>query len=268
MRYLRFVLPILIALLPSVVKVPIYRWFFRYRIGKKVRIGFTPFIGVKRCRIGDHTRIGSLNCFYRIQDLDIGERTQIGFLNLFRGGRRIRIGDYCTILRQNVFNAILEADTVTPVDSLLDLGTGVFIASAHWLDFTDGIVIGEHTVVGGRNSTFWTHNRQRSRSIRVGCHCYLGSGLQAAPGLELPSFCIVCLGSVLTGRFEEPRSLIGGNPGRVLRPLQSDDLFFVVRKTRNDIPDEVVAASLPPDLINRVRQPLNGNPVPDEKLVV
>jgi len=248
MQFLRLVFALGLAAMPSFIKNPFYRWFYGYRIGKGVRIGWTVFLGVRRCTIGDHARIGSFNLFYQIADLEIGPHVQIGFLNLFRGGEQVIVGAYATILRLNVFNAILEADFVEPVEPRLELGTGVFVATGHWFDFSNGIRVGDHSIVGGRNSSFWTHNRQRGKPITIGCHTYLGSEVRAAPGVVVPSFCIVAIGSVLIGEVKEPRTLIASNPAHVLRELTEDDLLLVVRKTRKDIPDDVARALLPEDL--------------------
>lgn len=245
----------MLALLPSWLKIPLYRWLFGYEIGRGVHIGLSPLVGVGRCRIGDDTRIGHLNLFYHVGRLEIGAHVQIGFLNVFRGGDRLTLGDYVTILRRNVFNSILEPDMLQPVEPVLDFGPGVFVASGHWLDFTDRITVGAHTIIGGRNSSFWTHNRQLGHGIRLGCHCYLGSEVRAAPGVEVPSFCIVALGSVLMGRVGAERSLLGGNPAAVLRPLQPRDLILIARKNRIDIPDVVVQADLPEDLVHLVNPP-------------
>ncbi|HJT78387.1 MAG TPA: hypothetical protein VJ739_14385 [Gemmataceae bacterium] len=243
-RYVRTAGCVLLALLPSVLKVPLYRLLFGYRIGRGVRIGFSPFIGVRRCRIGDHVRIGHFNVFLRVEQLEIGCHARVGFLNLVRGGRRVCLGDYVTVLRQNVFNSIVEPDMVNPVDPVLDLGPGAVVTSGHWLDFTDRITVGAHSIIGGRNSSFWTHNRQVGRPIQVGYHCYLGSEVRVAPGVEVPPLCIVALGSVLMGRTDQPRVLLGGNPAKILRALQERDLVLLTRKTRKDIPDEVASALL------------------------
>jgi acetyltransferase-like isoleucine patch superfamily enzyme len=253
---LKALFAVALALLPSCLKVPLYRWLFGYRIGRGVRIGLSPFIGVRRCTIGDRARIGSCNAFVRVEELNIGAHTRIGFLNLFRGGRRVDVGPYATILRQNVFNAIVDGDFLGPVDSTLELGAGVAVSSGHWLDFSDRIVVGAHSIIGGRNSSFWTHNRQRARAIIIGAHCYLGSEIRAAPGVEVPPLCIVALGSVLVGQLEPARSLIGGNPAAVLRPLKDRDLYLVCRKTRADVPDDLVRADLPNDLWQLTAGPL------------
>jgi acetyltransferase-like isoleucine patch superfamily enzyme len=249
-----------ISLLPSFVKIPLYRLLYGYQIGKGVRIGISPFIGVRQCRIGDNTRIGNFNVFFHIVSLEIGAHSQIGFFNIFRGGRQVCIGPYATILRLNTFNAIIDADFLEPVEATLDLGAGVVITSGHWLDFSERITVGSHTIIGGRNSSFWTHNRQRSRAIQIGHHCYLGSEIRLAPGVEIAPLCIVALGSVLVGQYRSPQSLVGGNPAIVLRPLGEHDLYLVCRKTRKDIPDDVVQADLPKELWDVVARPLSDDP--------
>lgn len=234
-----------LSMLPSLLKVPIYRLLFRYRIGRGVKLGFgSVFVGVKRCRIGARTRIGYFNMFLGVGELEIGEHVRIGHLNLLRGGERIAIGDYATILRKNVLNAIREPLAVNELASQLELGAGSVVTTGHWLDFTDRIVVGEHTIIGGRSSSFWTHNRQRTRQIVISPHCYIGSESRFAPGVELAAQSIVALGSVLLGRFDQPRTLLGGNPACVIRELSDRDLFLVTEKTRPDIPDQVVAASV------------------------
>jgi acetyltransferase-like isoleucine patch superfamily enzyme len=166
---------------------------------------------------------------------------------MFRGGR-IRLGAYASIFRMNFFNAIPEPDAENVTNAVLDVGPGAVITSGHRLDFTDRIMIGASTVIGGRGSAFWTHSRQRTRPITVGNHCYLGSGVQVAPGVEVADFCIVSLGAVLIGQLLEPRTLIVGNPGRLERKLRRDELPLVARKTRDDLPDELAEASLPEDM--------------------
>lgn len=245
---LRIAFSLLIALLPSRLKIPIYRIWYHYRIGKNVHIGFSPFVGVNTCELGDGVRIGHLNLFYQVEQLEVGEQTRVGFLNLIRGGRRVKFGRYVTILRQNTFNSILERDFVEPADAVLLLDDGVFIAAGHWLDFSHRIHIGAHSILGGRNSSLWTHNRQRARAIEIGAHTYLGSEIRIAPGAKIPAFSIVSLGSVLIGEVETPRVLLGGNPASVIRPLNPQDLALVLARTRSDIPPELAFADVPADI--------------------
>lgn len=246
---LSFVFAFLLALLPSQLKIVIYRRLFHYKIGNNVRIGVSPFVGVKICEIGDNVEIGHLNLFTQIERLVLGAHTRIGFLNLVRGGNSVRCGRYVTVLRQNTFNSILDRDFVEPADAVLELGDGVFVAAGHWLDFSDRISIGAHTIIGGRNSSIWTHNRQRAKPITIGEHCYLGSEVRVAPGATLPPFSLVALGAVLTGEVQSPCMLIGGNPAGVVRPLNQHDSFLILHKTRNDIPDDLAFANVPPEVL-------------------
>lgn len=256
----RFSVAVFIALLPSFLKVPLYRWLYGYQIGTGVRIGLSPFVGVGRCTIGDQVRIGHGNLFYQIEDLGIGAHTQIGFLNLFRGGRRIELGAYVTILRQNVFNAILEPDCEEPPEQVLELGTGCVVTTSHWLDFTERIRLGDHVIVGGRNSSLWTHNRHRGRPIAIGHHCYLGSEIRVAPGVEVAPLCIVSLGSVLTGQHMEPCGVIAGNPAVFVRKLKEREYVLVARPTRKDIPAEMAHALLPAEIRDALQRPNTGGP--------
>ncbi len=235
----RLIAGALVSLLPSFLKLLIYRHLYRYSIGRHVRIGFgTVIAGVSDCRIDPGVRIGMGNAFVDIAVLEIGQQTRIGHLNVIRGGQRVTLGEYVTILRGNVFNSGLLNDFVTPREPVLDLGRGTFVATGHWIDFTDRVTFGEQCIVGGRASSLWTHNRQRTRGISFGNQCYLGSDVRVAPGVEVASQCIVSLGAVLTGRFRVPQSMIAGNPAVVVRELNEQDLYHVTRKTRDDMPDD------------------------------
>jgi len=235
---LALVIGAVVSLLPSFLKIAVYRHLYGYTIGRGVRIGWgTVFAGVRECRIDEGVRIGFCNVFVDVESFEIGQQTRIGHFNVFRGGQRVTLGDYVTILRGNVFNSGLLNDFITPREPVLELGRGTFVATGHWIDFTDRVTFGEQCIIGGRASSLWTHNRQRTRAVTFGDQCYLGSDVRVAPGVEVASQCIVSLGAVLMGRFSEPRSLIMGNPATVSRALNEQDLYHVTRKTRDDIPE-------------------------------
>ena len=227
-----------VGLLPSAAARVCYRWFFGYKIGKRVRIGFS-IIDAVECSIDDDVSIGHLNIFTRIGKLSIGDHTRIGVLNIFRGGDEIRIGRYCDVLRLNEINSIPEPDVVNETDPRFFLGDGSMIGASHKIDFTDRVVFGKRVILGGRNSSLWTHNRQMTKPIEVGDYSYLGSEIRMAPGTAIPKKCIVGMGSVVTRAFENENQLIGGVPAGELRELNEDGNFLTERKTRNDLPDEI-----------------------------
>ncbi|HEX8920264.1 MAG TPA: hypothetical protein VF766_02230, partial [Pyrinomonadaceae bacterium] len=163
-----------VAVLPSFLKRVCYRLFFGYRIGKRVRIGLS-ILHAEKCEIADDVRIGHGNLIVGVGDLRIGDHVRIGHLNVIRGGDEVRLGRYAEIIRMNEINSIPDPDVVAPVDPRFLLGRGSIITTGHKIDFTDLVEIGDRTILGGRNSSLWTHNRQRTRPIRIGSLCYIGS---------------------------------------------------------------------------------------------
>jgi acetyltransferase-like isoleucine patch superfamily enzyme len=148
------------------------------------------------------------------------------------------LGDYSSVMRFNVLNAIPDHDCTTDPSSVLQIGSGAVVTSGHRIDFTDRVTLGRNVIVAGRGSSFWTHNRQETAPIEIGDYCYLGSEVRLAPGARLPHECILGMGAVLTADIEVSRSLVAGVPAKVVRPLGEKDLARIRRKTRNDIPDE------------------------------
>lgn len=228
----------LIAVLPGFLKRPLYRWLFGYRIGKNVRLGFSV-IDAGECEIADNVRIGHLNLVINVRKLKIGDHAHIGHLNVIRGGDEVEIGRYAEILRLNEINSIPDPDIVNVADPRFFLGDGAIVTTGHKIDFTDHVEIGRRTILGGRNSSLWTHNRQRTQPIVIGELTYVGSEIRVAPGGVIPSRCIVGIGSVITGRLEGEYLLIAGVPAKPLKELSQEDRFLVEHKTRPDLPDDI-----------------------------
>ena len=137
------------------------------------------------------------------------------------------------------FNSIPNPDVVNPTDPRFLLGDGSVITTGHKIDFTDRVEIGRRTILGGRNSSLWTHNRQRTQPIEIGSFAYIGSEIRVAPGGSVPSNCIVGIGSVITSELTNEGYLIAGVPAKALKELDDNDKFLIQRKTRLDLPDDV-----------------------------
>ena len=227
----------LVALLPSFLKRPSYRLLFGYQIGKRVRIGLS-IIDAWECDIADDVQIGHLNVLVGIKKLYIGDHVRIGYLNIIRGGEEVRLGRYSEIMRMNEINSIPDPDVVNETDPRFLLGEGSIITAGHKIDFTDRVNIGRRTILGGRNSSLWTHNRQRTRPIEIGSLTYIGSEIRVAPGGSVSSKCIVGIGSVITSRLAEEGRLIVGVPAKAVKELDEEDKFLIERKTRADLPED------------------------------
>ncbi len=238
MRKLRFVLLAAVGILPSILARPCFRVFFGYKIGKRVRIGFS-IIDADECEIADDVSIGHFNVFTRIRKLSIGDHTRIGVLNIFRGGDEIRIGRYCEILRLNEINSIPEPEVFNKMDPRFLFGDGSMMGASHKVDFTDRVEFGKRVILGGRNSSVWTHNRQKTLPVSIGDNSYIGSEIRIAPGGSIPSHCIVGIGSVITEHFANEYKLIAGVPAKEIKDLDSESRFFIEKKTRTDLPDDI-----------------------------
>lgn len=228
----------LVAFLPSFVMRPFYRLFFGYRIGKRVRIGLS-IIDAHNCQIDDDVRIGHFNVIMQVEKLTIGDHVKIGHLNVIRGGDEVSLGRYAELIRLNEINSIPDPIVVNETDPRFLLGDGSIITASHKIDFTDRVEIGRRTILGGRNSSLWTHNRQRTKPIVIGSHSYIGSEIRMAPGATVPSRCIVGIGAVITGEMSSEGHLIAGVPAKAIKPLTTDDQFLIEQKTRPDLPDNI-----------------------------
>jgi acetyltransferase-like isoleucine patch superfamily enzyme len=226
-----------LAILPNVLKKPLYRLLFGYHFGPGVRLGFS-YLDADEVSLGEGTRIGHLNAVIRVGRFQTGRHAEIGTLNIIRGGESVVLGDYSSIMRLNVLNAIPEHDCTTEPRSVLEVGNGTVITSGHRVDFTDHVTLGRNVIIAGRSSSLWTHNRQETAPIEIGNYCYLGSEVRLAPGASLPDECILGMGAVLTGDIATPRSLVAGVPAKVVRTLDEKDLARIRRKTRADMPDD------------------------------
>ena len=234
----RLLILALFAPLPSFMKRSLYRWVFRYKIGKGVRIGLS-IIDAGECTIEDNVSIGHFNVVTRVEKLTIQDHARIGHLNIIRGGSEVSLGRYSEIIRLNEINSIPDPDVVNEIDPRFLLGNGSIVTTGHKIDFTDRVEIGRRVILGGRNSSLWTHNRQRTRPITIGDKAYIGSEIRMAPGSAIPARSIVGIGSVITASLAEEGKLIAGVPAKPIKDLSSEDQFLIERKTRPDLPDDV-----------------------------
>jgi acetyltransferase-like isoleucine patch superfamily enzyme len=234
----RLGLLLLVALLPSFLKRGCYRHLFGYRVGRGVRVGLSV-IDAAECELADGVRVGHFNLFLGVGRLSLGEHARVGHLNVVRGGEEVRIGRYAEIIRMNEINSIPDPVVVNPTEPRFILGDGAVVTTGHKIDFTDRVEIGRRSIIGGRNSSFWTHNRQRTRPITVGELTYVGSEIRVAPGGVIPSRCVVGMGSVITKELEGEYALIAGVPAKAVKPLSEEDRFLIEYKTRPDLPDDL-----------------------------
>lgn len=209
-----------IVVLPSAIKIPIYRRGFGYKIGGDVKLGWC-WIDVGSLRIGDHVRIGNLT--------------------RLKGIPEVVIEDYCSIGLGNTFTSTLEFTSPEGRAArrnrpYLHLGKHSQITLLHYFDVQDSITVGAFTVIAGKGSTFFTHYldvvkcQQATKPVSIGAYCMLGSNVSFVPGASTADCSVVGMGAVVTKSFSEPHVLIAGNPARIVKTLPADAAYFK-RKT-------------------------------------
>jgi len=83
--------------------------------------------------------------------------------------------------------------------------------------FPEGVHIGAETYVAFE-AAILTHDLTRGLHLhtRIGRRCFIGARSIILPGIEIGDECVIGAGSVVTKSLP-PRSLVAGNPARILR---------------------------------------------------
>jgi acetyltransferase-like isoleucine patch superfamily enzyme len=197
---------ILCALLPSKVKLLLYRRLLGWSIGKNVKIGFS-YIDAKNVVIADRVHIGHGNIIRNLNAFQIGSDTYIANFNSF-------------------FGAIYDGWAAT-----LTIGQSVNFMSHHFLDVGGIITIGDCTVIGGRDTQIWSHGLTYDSNgnpalnpldVTIGAHVYIGAR-STLVGCAVPDRTVVGAGSVVTNQFvaESSPYLIAGNPAIIKKRYQN-----------------------------------------------
>lgn len=158
------------------------------KIGPRTRIARKVWITGSVCTIGEDVIIGG-GCVLSVETLVIGDRTRLLNHIQIQGQGRFVIGSDSRII------------------------------SNHYFDCWNEVQIGNRSWIAGRGSQFWTHgapSHVKDRTIVIGDDVYVGSGCLFGPGSGLGNGCLAAMGCVVSKRFDEPDTVVGGNPARVL----------------------------------------------------
>ncbi|MCA1605447.1 MAG: hypothetical protein LC775_08260 [Acidobacteria bacterium] len=180
-----------------------------WRIATTARVGPSLFIRVRMVSADRDARIGPLNVFRDLQDLDLGANSVIGQWN------------WCS-----ASPALVAAGG----KGSIELGRESAITSRHYIDASGGVVIGSFTTVAGVRSTFITHgidwraNVQRCQSISVGDYCIVGSNNCLVPGAMVERGSVTGMGTTVGGP-QAGGSLIISERGRPVKANLSGRFF-------------------------------------------
>ncbi len=215
---IRTILLAVAALAPWFLRRRILAWQCAASFGPDAYVG-RSFIDTQRLVLGRGARIGSLNCFRRVCEINLEDNAGIGNLNWFSGASHMTgvdaMGNYTS-------------------GSLL-MGEGAALTNRHYVDMHGNIEIGRMALVAGVRSTLLTHsidftaNRQTVEGIKIGAGTFVATNAVLLPGTRIPGNCIVAAGGVVTGPLPEEGFLYGGVPAKKIKPVPADLPFFIRR---------------------------------------
>ncbi|MDO3695130.1 hypothetical protein QVZ41_09770 [Wenyingzhuangia sp. chi5] len=177
--------------LPSnYLRILFYKIFFKYKIGRSVKIG-KSIINAKKVIIGDNVLIRDNN-HISCNVLKIEKNVSIHSGNRIMGTADFSIGENSRIINN------------------------------HFIDLYNNVVIGKNSWLAGKNSQIWTHGSVSTKlgknlDVVVGDNVYIGSNVSIAPGVKIVDVNLVGLGTVVTQSFMKPKTIIIGNPSKVVK---------------------------------------------------
>ena len=181
--------------------------------------------------IDQNSKIKSFNLFNKIK-LHLESNCTIGRFNFFLSDFIVNIsenghiGNFC-IFRRSKNRSSAE-------DVSLVLGEYSNITSSHYFDLSSNILIGMNSVIGGRNSQFWSHGFSHSNkglirneivnTILIGNGVYIGSSCIINPGTKIHDDINIGSGCVLAGELKEP-GLYVNQKLRFIKPKGFNNLY-------------------------------------------
>ena len=205
-----------VCLLPSAIKIPIYRKVFGWEIDKSAHIGLS-YIHGKKVKIGANVHIGHFNLIKNLENFEMGEESSIGSRN--------RLG------AMN-FGANKHYHNETDRRQEFIIGRASAVTARHYFDCNNTIRIGDFTIIAGFGTAFFTHsvnieeNIQETKPITIGSHCMVGMGSIITKGAVLPNCSVLAANSTLHKSFDDEHMLYSGVPAKPVKALDKDSKYF------------------------------------------
>ncbi len=200
---IRIIAGFLVFILPSFLGVLVLK-SLGHKVSLKTKIGFS-FIISKSISIEKNVKIGHFNLII-VDKLNLANNVRIGYLNILKGPFDVLLKDRAAIGNKNYFTRGRKG--ITFGESKLTLGELTKITTGHHIDLTQGISIGNFSIIAGVRSQMWTHGyyhanigKDRIRidgEIHIGDNVYVGSGCIFNPGVKIANAVHIGGGSVIS----------------------------------------------------------------------
>ena len=189
------------------------------KLGSNVRI--QRFSNLQMAGANAEIRVGSHSIVYERAVLEaVGQgRIQIGDCTVL-GDCRISACVGVTLGRRVLvsWNVFIQDYDSHPLDPLVRGEQVKRICRRFFPRFSDSVPLEDENVL-----LKWTPT---SSPIDIGDDVWLGAGAIILKGVKLGDGCVVASGSVVTSGTYPPRSLLAGNPARIVRVLHDGEVFL------------------------------------------
>lgn len=210
---------LLTTLLPSAVKIPIYRIFFKWDIHDSSKIGFSVLL-CDHLILKSGSVIGSMTVVKGVSVLQLDENSKLGSLNWVTG---------FPLIKSKHFDLDINRDPK------LHIKSHGAVTNRHIIDCTDSVTIGRFTTFAGFRSQVLTHSinlkqsRQRCSPVEIGDYCFIGTGSILLPGAKVPDKSVLAAGSVLSDALTNECGLYGGVPAKFIKKIDLDEHLYMSR---------------------------------------
>lgn len=207
---------IILAILPSKLKILVYNEFLNCDIHPTARLGFS-YIKVKSIKMGPNTTIKSLCLIKNLELLEMGAKASIGRFNKISAMPLSEKRNFQS--ETNRFPALI-------------MGRNAAIVSHHYFDCNNQITIGDFTIVAGSGTAFFTHsiniekNLQETLPIEIGKYCLISSRCVIVKGAKLPDYSVLGANSMLHKTYTEPYCLYSGVPAVPIKQYDPNSAYF------------------------------------------
>lgn len=104
--------------------------------------------------------------------------------------------------------------------------SGNYLQGAGGIEFGNYIQLAQNVGVLSANHNLYNQKIYDLKKVKLGDYCWVGMNSVILPGVELGPRTIVAAGSVVTKSFTEGFCVIGGNPAKVIKNLEKDQIIF------------------------------------------
>ena len=209
-RVLRRTWLAILMLLPSRLKIEALR-LLGHKVSRHAHIGMS-WLDIGTIELKDGASIGPLNVFKGISALAMSMNSEIGRYNQFTANENY-------------------SEIAGPEHARVTLDTGAVITMRHYFDCQSSMSLGEHSLVAGIGSVFFTHQKgirslNEAAPIRIGPRVYLGAACVVLPGAAIRGRVYISSGSIVSGVLDEQDVVYASPRAAVVKPISGNAAYF------------------------------------------